>query len=55
LQGYTQDLESASYTDIFPEATDLRLLRRGRLTCTTGTNEACRFLFASAETVRIAD
>lgn len=33
LTPFTKDLESLSYPNIFPEATEMRLLRRGRLAC----------------------
>ncbi|MGB7846250.1 MAG: TonB family protein, partial [Candidatus Acidiferrum sp.] len=33
LAPFAKDLESASYPNTFPEATELRLLRRGRLAC----------------------
>ena len=33
LTPFTKDLESVSYPDTFPEAAELRLLRRGRLAC----------------------
>jgi TonB family protein len=33
LTPFTKDLESVSYPNTFPEATEMRLLRRGRLAC----------------------
>jgi tetratricopeptide (TPR) repeat protein len=55
LRMYTKELETANYPIIFPEATDLRLLRRGRLNCSPVANEPCRLLLASTETVRSLD
>jgi tetratricopeptide (TPR) repeat protein len=52
LRPFTKELESASFPDTFPEATNIRLLRRGRLACVRGTGLPCRLLLASAETVR---
>jgi tetratricopeptide (TPR) repeat protein len=52
LRPSTKELESASFPDTFPEATNIRLLRRGRLACVRGTGLPCRLLLASAETVR---
>jgi tetratricopeptide (TPR) repeat protein len=54
LRPFEKELESAKYPDVFPEATEIRLLRRGRLVC-TGDQKPCRLLFASAETVRTDD
>jgi tetratricopeptide (TPR) repeat protein len=52
LRPFTKELEAAAYPDTFPEATEVRLLRRGRLACVRGANTPCRLLLASAETVR---
>jgi tetratricopeptide (TPR) repeat protein len=52
LRPFTKELETAAYPDSFPEATEVRLLRRGRLACIRGANTPCRLLMASAETVR---
>jgi tetratricopeptide (TPR) repeat protein len=52
LRPFTKELEAASYPDSFPEATEIRLLRRGRLACVRGNGSPCRFLLASAEAVR---
>lgn len=52
LRPFTKDLEAAAYPDTFPEATEVRLLRRGRLACVRGARTPCRLLLASAETVR---
>ena len=54
LRPFDKELETAKYPDTFPEATEIRLLRRGRLVC-TGDQKSCRFVFASAETVRTDD
>lgn len=52
LRPFTKELEAAAYPDTFPEATEVRLLRRARLACVRGANTPCRLLLASAETVR---
>jgi tetratricopeptide (TPR) repeat protein len=52
LRPFTKELESASFPGTFPEATEIRLLRRGRLACVRGTGTPCRLLLASSETVR---
>ena len=53
LRPFTKELESASFPGTFPEATEIRLLRRGRLACVRGVGTPCRLLLASSETVRI--
>jgi hypothetical protein len=53
LRPFTKDLESAAYPDTFPEATNIRLVRRGRLACVRGEGVPCRLLLASAEAVRV--
>jgi tetratricopeptide (TPR) repeat protein len=55
LRPFTKELESASFPDTFPEATEIRLLRRGRLACVRGAGTPCRLLLASSETVRIEE
>jgi hypothetical protein len=52
LRPFTKELEVTAYPDTFPEATEIRLLRRGRLACVRGASTPCRLLLASAETVR---
>jgi tetratricopeptide (TPR) repeat protein len=52
LRPFTKELEAASYPDSFPEATEIRLLRRGRLACVRGNGGPCRLLLGSAEAVR---
>jgi tetratricopeptide (TPR) repeat protein len=52
LRPFTKELESASFPGTFPEATEIRLLRRGRLACVRGAGTPCRLLLASSETVR---
>jgi tetratricopeptide (TPR) repeat protein len=52
LRPFTKELESASFQGTFPEATEIRLLRRGRLACVRGAGTQCRLLLASSETVR---
>ena len=54
LRPFEKELQTAKYPDTFPEATEIRLLRPGRLVC-TGDQKPCRFVFASAETVRTDD
>lgn len=39
LTPFTKDLESLSYPNTFPEATELRLLRRGRLACSRSSTD----------------
>jgi tetratricopeptide (TPR) repeat protein len=55
LRPFTKELESAAYPNTFPEATEIRILRRGRLACVRGASSPCRLLLASAETVRAED
>jgi tetratricopeptide (TPR) repeat protein len=52
LRLFTKELESASFPGTFPEATEIRLLRRGRLACVRSAGTPCRLLLASSETVR---
>jgi tetratricopeptide (TPR) repeat protein len=54
LRPFICDLEAATFPESFPDTTDVRLLRRGKLTCLR-TSGACSFLFMSAETVRSAN
>jgi tetratricopeptide (TPR) repeat protein len=55
LRPFTKEIEAAAYPDTFPEATEIRLLRRGRLACVRGASAPCRLLLASADTVRTED
>src|SRR5947207_75408 len=55
LRPFTKELEAAAYPDTFPEATEVRLLRRGRLACICGASTPCRLLLSSAESVRTED
>ncbi len=52
LRPFAKELESASFPATFPEATEIKLLRRGRLACVRGVGTPCRLLLASSETVR---
>jgi len=55
LRPFTKELESAAYPDTFPEATNIRMVRRGRLACVRAEDAPCRLLLASAETVRVEE
>ncbi|HEX4543745.1 MAG TPA: energy transducer TonB, partial [Candidatus Acidoferrum sp.] len=50
LAPFTKDLESVSYPNTFPEATELKLLRRGRLACTHSSPD-CRMQMISSLSV----
>ena len=50
LGSFAKDLESVAYPDAFPEATELRLLRRGRLACTRSSPD-CRLQMISSQSV----
>jgi tetratricopeptide (TPR) repeat protein len=50
LAAFAKDLENVSFPNIFPEATELRILRRGRLACTR-SSEDCRLQMISAPNV----
>ena len=50
LTGFAKDLETVAYPNTFPEATELRLLRRGRLACTR-SREDCRLQLISSPNV----
>lgn len=54
LRPFTSDLETAMIPDPFPETTDAKLLRRGKLTC-MNSSEACSLFLISAVTVRSTD
>lgn len=54
LRPFTNDLEVASFPDMFPDTTDVKFLRRGKLTCLRSSG-ACSVLLLSAETVRSAN
>ena len=47
LSPFAKDLESVSFPNVFPEATELKLLRRGRLACTHSSPE-CRLQMISS-------
>jgi TonB family protein len=50
LKSFEKDLQAVAYPDSFPEATEIRLLRRGRLSCTNSTPD-CRLLMVSSQSV----
>jgi TonB family protein len=50
LAPFAKDLEGISYPNTFPEATELKLLRRGRLACTRSSPD-CRLQMISSQTV----
>lgn len=54
LAPFAKDLESISYPNTFPEATELKLLRRGRLACTRSSPD-CRLQMISSQTVPTDD
>jgi len=50
LSPFAKDLETVSYSNPFPEATELRLLRRARLSCTHSSPD-CRLQMISSVSV----
>jgi TonB family protein len=54
LAQFSKDLEAGSFPDCFPEATEVELLRRGRLSCPPSSSN-CSLLLMSAETVQPAE
>jgi len=50
LRPFIPDLTVASFPDPFPDSSDIKLLRRGRLTCLQSSG-VCNFRLMSAETV----
>ena len=50
LAPFSKDLETVSYPNTFPEATELKLLRRGKLACTRSSPD-CRLPMISSQTV----
>jgi tetratricopeptide (TPR) repeat protein len=54
LRPFASDLQAAPFTNSFPDATEVKLPRRGKLTCSRST-ALCSFLLMSAETVRSAN
>ena len=48
LKAFEKDLEGVAYPNSFPEATELRLLRRGRLSCTHGAADCKLQMISSA-------
>lgn len=51
MRAFANDLEAAAFPDSFPDTTDVKLLRRGRLTCVRASGN-CNLLLLSAETIR---
>jgi TonB family protein len=54
LAPFAKDLESTPYPNTFPEATELKLLRRGKLAC-IGSSPQCRLQLVSSQTVPTDD
>jgi TonB family protein len=54
LAQFAKDIEAASFPDCFPEATELQLIRRGRLSCAPASPN-CSLLLNSAEAVQPAE
>jgi hypothetical protein len=54
LRAFVSDLQAAPFTNSFPDATEVKLPRRGKLTCSRSTGQ-CSFLLMSAETIRSAN
>jgi tetratricopeptide (TPR) repeat protein len=54
LRPFASDLLAAKFPDSFPDAREVKLPRRGKLTCSRSTAQ-CSFLLMSAETVRSAN
>jgi hypothetical protein len=54
LRMFAGDLEVAAFPDSFPDATDIKIPRRGKLSCSHSMGQ-CSFLLISAETVRSAN
>src|SRR5208337_858582 len=54
LAQFSKDIEAAAFPDCFPEATEVQLLRRARLSCSPSAPNCSLFLM-SAETVQPAE
>ena len=54
LRPFASDLQAAPFSNSFPDATEVKLPRRGKLTCSRSTGQ-CSFLLMSAETVHSAN
>jgi len=54
LAQFSKDIEAAVFPDCFPEATEVQLLRRARLSCPPSSPN-CSLLLMSAETVQPAE
>lgn len=50
LKAFTKDLEDFSYPNCFPEATELRILRRARLSC-LNSSPNCQLQFVASQNV----
>ncbi|HEY6944534.1 MAG TPA: DUF3857 domain-containing protein [Candidatus Acidoferrum sp.] len=51
LRPFTNEIAAAPFPDTFPDSTDIKLLRRGKLTCLR-SSASCTFLLMSVETIR---
>jgi dipeptidyl aminopeptidase/acylaminoacyl peptidase/tetratricopeptide (TPR) repeat protein len=54
LARLSKDIEAVSFPDCFPEATEIQLIRRGRLSCPPASSN-CSLLLNSAEAVQLAE
>jgi TonB family protein len=54
LAPFSKDIEAAAFPDCFPDATEVQLLRRARLSCPPSTPN-CNLLLMSAEAVQPAE
>jgi TonB family protein len=54
LTSFEKDLASVAYPDSFPEATEIKILRRARLSCANSLPD-CKLLMISSQSVPTAD
>jgi hypothetical protein len=54
LKSYTEALRTADYHLTFPDETPVKVLRRGTLSCSTGSGK-CKFLMVLPDDVRTVD
>jgi tetratricopeptide (TPR) repeat protein len=54
LRAFSSEIRSLTFVDMFPDATDTKLIRRGILSCSHYTNE-CAFILVSANDIRSVD
>lgn len=54
LRPFTTEIEASSFPESFPDDSEIRLLRRGKLSCSRASDN-CNLLLESAETVRAAN